>query len=49
MNKSNTKVINLAEYKKKKIDTTLDRKELLELIKKVINTNWKRSNSSFFF
>lgn len=39
MNKSNTKVINLSEYKKKKSDGALDRKELLELIKKVISSN----------
>ncbi len=39
MKKSNPKVVNLSEYKKKKNDTELDRTELLKLIKKVINSN----------
>ena len=38
MKETMTKVINLEEYKEKKKNSKVDRKELLELIKQVVTT-----------
>ncbi len=38
MKETMTKVINLQEYKEKKKNSKVDRKELLELIKQVVTT-----------
>lgn len=38
MEKSMAKIINIEEYKEKKIKLDTDRKELLQLIKKIIMT-----------